>query len=826
MSVLTQNVTEAKHHKSGQRLKIIKEILDTERNYIEELEILEEVYAKPLKELIGKQKFITQPLYNRLFKPDISIIRRTNTQLYEALKENYEMERSNKLPTKTYGQIFLEFAPFIKTYSRYFNEYDGINGTLEEVKKTNKLLQNWFDEQRTTAKAKNKPLQSLLITPVQRVPRYRLLLTEVVKYTSPYHRDYTLLNNALKEISEVASLLNSKMQESINRMKLYSISDNLKNMNNLLQFLPNNEFVQPSRIYCEEYLLNSVYSKKYHQCLNNCVLIILNNCFIITKIVINDKKKNLSIDLDNFNIEYNYENLEFIFEPIICDFKFIDKFNIPWIIDIPNEEENKVEDDTKTTINGNNNLLTVNTEDKEKNKNKLLMNDIYLFKNKPNIIQLISQNDIYTLQFNSLEEKYNCIKTLTDKIDENFKEIKNINDKENKRCIFKNYEKEGINEYLENKIFWNNNNNLTNMENNLFQWNYMTVKDIPKLKKKKLEEMEKIVTENVLQDFKLKFTNLEMIEKTAIGACYACCDFLTNINTDNNTTNVTTLSPNLDKYLLNFHMGDIFIFWQKIKKGKKFLICQKTGLNFNPLRKVQCLDDVLPKTLKEMKSVMRKQATLKKKKPKTPNQLLGIRDHYVKIEKELEAEKNFEELAVELDLLNVLSAFSGSSSASNGGNNSSKASKERKEYEKNLRKTLTPSLLNTVSDNYEQENPELLFFKHIFNVLSEKGEIGVVPTKAMVELPNQTFKTLLTLMEKRDMLEERKVRNFTIRKVSVNNSSNSTSTASGRSASVIGNSSNSNSNTSSNTSTPNTPVDESAKEEEKKKNRFSLFAKK
>lgn len=60
-------------------------------------QLLEEYYAKPLKELIGKQKFITQPLYNKIFKGDLVIIRKTNSELYHELIENFEMERANKV---------------------------------------------------------------------------------------------------------------------------------------------------------------------------------------------------------------------------------------------------------------------------------------------------------------------------------------------------------------------------------------------------------------------------------------------------------------------------------------------------------------------------------------------------------------------------------------------------------------------------------------------------------------------------------------------------------------------------------------------------------
>jgi len=50
-------------------------------------------------------------------------------------------------------------------------------------------------------------LPSLLITPVQRIPRYRLLFEELTKVTPPSHPDFPLCKEALHQIQGVRSLL-------------------------------------------------------------------------------------------------------------------------------------------------------------------------------------------------------------------------------------------------------------------------------------------------------------------------------------------------------------------------------------------------------------------------------------------------------------------------------------------------------------------------------------------------------------------------------------------------------------------------------------------
>jgi len=53
-------------------------------------------------------------------------------------------------------------------------------------------------------------LSSLLITPVQRIPRYELLLKELINCTWETHPDYTNLEKALQTIKGVASTINEK----------------------------------------------------------------------------------------------------------------------------------------------------------------------------------------------------------------------------------------------------------------------------------------------------------------------------------------------------------------------------------------------------------------------------------------------------------------------------------------------------------------------------------------------------------------------------------------------------------------------------------------
>jgi len=67
--------------------------------------------------------------------------------------------------------------------------------------------------QKTQIEKLSPPLPSLLIQPVQRVPRYRLLLQELIKATPETHSDYKPCKEALIQVEQVADYVNESIRQ-------------------------------------------------------------------------------------------------------------------------------------------------------------------------------------------------------------------------------------------------------------------------------------------------------------------------------------------------------------------------------------------------------------------------------------------------------------------------------------------------------------------------------------------------------------------------------------------------------------------------------------
>jgi hypothetical protein len=79
-------------------------------------------------------------------------------------------------------------TPFLKIYSTYSNQYDASLEVLEKIAKY-----QWF----VGICEKKSNVENLIITPIQRIPRYSLLLSDLLRKTPKEHPDHYDIEKAL-----------------------------------------------------------------------------------------------------------------------------------------------------------------------------------------------------------------------------------------------------------------------------------------------------------------------------------------------------------------------------------------------------------------------------------------------------------------------------------------------------------------------------------------------------------------------------------------------------------------------------------------------------
>ncbi|KAF9956554.1 hypothetical protein BGZ72_002688 [Mortierella alpina] len=111
------------------------------------------------------------------------------------------------------GDIFIEIAPFLKMYSNYVKTYTSALTHINECISRNDRFADFL---KTTAKrpeCKNLDFQSYLMLPVQRIPRYRMLLESLLRHTPEDHSDHRKLQSAFKSMEHTANFVNETIRQ-------------------------------------------------------------------------------------------------------------------------------------------------------------------------------------------------------------------------------------------------------------------------------------------------------------------------------------------------------------------------------------------------------------------------------------------------------------------------------------------------------------------------------------------------------------------------------------------------------------------------------------
>lgn len=154
------------------RSRIAQELLETEGSYVKSLAVMVKKFQNPLLNMASSPKPLASEADIRTMFSSIEIIYSINSMLLEGLNAKLRKWSSRQ----TIGDVFLFMGDFLKTYSDYINHYDTSQTTVLRCMQENPRFMRFLEDMSADPACKGLGLPSLLVMPVQRVPRYSLLL--------------------------------------------------------------------------------------------------------------------------------------------------------------------------------------------------------------------------------------------------------------------------------------------------------------------------------------------------------------------------------------------------------------------------------------------------------------------------------------------------------------------------------------------------------------------------------------------------------------------------------------------------------------------------
>ncbi|GAB5364413.1 hypothetical protein AAMO2058_000968000 [Amorphochlora amoebiformis] len=214
------------------------EMVDCEKSYIESLETLLKVYQEPMK-LQRKTLGLEEKNLTVICSPMLQMIITLHTTILEEFKKH---------GGRKCGEVLNEKAPYFKMYTQYLNGYDAAIDAITENRRKNRKFEKFLSKQRKgdvreKRKWKYMDIASYLIMPVQRIPRYELLLKEIIKNTPEGDPELPSLNKALVMVREAAQHNNASMKSYQDVQKIVQIQSML--MGELRE-----KIIQPHRVLC------------------------------------------------------------------------------------------------------------------------------------------------------------------------------------------------------------------------------------------------------------------------------------------------------------------------------------------------------------------------------------------------------------------------------------------------------------------------------------------------------------------------------------------------------------------------------------------------
>uniref|UniRef100_UPI00358E5D18 intersectin-1 isoform X2 n=1 Tax=Myxine glutinosa TaxID=7769 RepID=UPI00358E5D18 len=192
----------------------IHELLQTEENYMSDLQLVVEVFQKPMMES-GQ---LSEEEMGMIFINWKELLM-CNIKLLKALRVRKKMS-GDRMPVQMIGDILTAQLPHMQPYIRFCSCQ--LNGaTLLQLRNDEQPeFKDFLKRLAVDVRCKGMPLSSFLLKPMQRVTRYPLIIKNIIENTGVDHPDDAHLRQALEKAEELCSQVNEGVREKENSDRL------------------------------------------------------------------------------------------------------------------------------------------------------------------------------------------------------------------------------------------------------------------------------------------------------------------------------------------------------------------------------------------------------------------------------------------------------------------------------------------------------------------------------------------------------------------------------------------------------------------------------
>ncbi|XP_036887629.1 pleckstrin homology domain-containing family G member 3 isoform X3 [Sturnira hondurensis] len=216
LSPFSGRAAAAPAHKLSYLSRVVREIVETERMYVQDLRSIVEDY---LLKIIDTPGLLKPEQVSALFG-NIESIYALNSQLLR------DLDNCNGDPVAV-ASCFVERSQEFDIYTQYCNNYPNSVAALMECMRDKQQAKFFQDQQELLRHS--LPLGSYLLKPVQRILKYHLLLQEIAKHFDEEEEGFEVVEDAIDTMTCVAWYINDMKRRHEHAVRLQEIQSLLIN---------------------------------------------------------------------------------------------------------------------------------------------------------------------------------------------------------------------------------------------------------------------------------------------------------------------------------------------------------------------------------------------------------------------------------------------------------------------------------------------------------------------------------------------------------------------------------------------------------------------
>lgn len=261
---LSEKDSDAQQKRRQQRTNIIQEIVDTEKAYNNILSSVQTHYLDPLLAQIANATPEKPPLLDRrgvseIFSnfTDIAVLAREMLRrleqgvtpqpapevversiefpFFSSPRKKQQQQRVSLLPDPAApstaaavssglaGSLMLPLCPFLKCYSLFIQNFSRSLARIRMEEEHSEEWRRFTSSVKASGVGQGLDLGAMLLNIIQRIPRYKLLLADLMRKTDYDHPDSTDLSQACRVIEQVATFLDTSIKLHDSTLQIFEI---------------------------------------------------------------------------------------------------------------------------------------------------------------------------------------------------------------------------------------------------------------------------------------------------------------------------------------------------------------------------------------------------------------------------------------------------------------------------------------------------------------------------------------------------------------------------------------------------------------------------